>query len=131
MFKNVLLLAVLFLFSSLFTAAQTVHHSDAPHLACRALEIHNDPQLKVTVIVFHQADEAQRAELAQLLRDHSDETVEIQGSQGGWQQAQMVRMKSCFGRGLLIMPTSVPVSVSEHSQFLLRIPGAAAPTSQN
>ena len=129
MFKNTVWLAILLLLFSLFPAAQTAPHSDSLYLACRALEVHNDPQLKVAVIVFHQADEAQRAELAQLLRDHSDETVEIQGSQGGWQQAYVVRMKSCFGRGLLIMPTPAPVS--EHSQFLLRIPAAGSPSSQN
>jgi len=46
-------------------------------LACRALEAHSGDELKVTVVVFHQRDEAQRSQLATLLREHSGETVEV------------------------------------------------------
>lgn len=124
MFKNAVRTAVLLVLASLFGIAQTAQPAPPVYLACRVVEIHTDAQLKVAVILFHQADPSQRAELAQMLRDHSDEAVEIQNSQGGWQLAWMVRMKSCFGRGLLIMPTPAPVS--EHSQFLLRIPNGSS-----
>jgi len=130
MFKRARSVAVLLLACALCSAAQTEHHGDSLYLACRALEVHSDSQLKVAVIVFHQADESQRAELAQLLRDHSGETVEIQGTEaGGWQRAQMVRMKSCFGRGLLMM--TAPAPVSDGSHFLLRIPNPGSSSSQN
>ena len=87
-------------------------------IACRALEAHTDDGLKVTMIIFHQRDEAQRPQLAELLRNHSGEMVEVQAGDGTWQRARMVRLKSCFGRGLLFL--AAPGPISEHSEFLLR-----------
>jgi len=125
MSRNSVVLAVLLLLVPVLTAAQTEPHAPAVVIACRALEVHTDPELKVAVIVFHQRDHAQRSELAVLLRDHSGETVEIQGDNGSWQSARMVRLKSCFGRGLLMM--AAPSPIAQRSQFLLRVPGGAAP----
>jgi len=51
-------------------------------LACGALEAHRDDELKVTVVVFHQRDEAQRSHLATLQREHSGEMVEVQWRMG-------------------------------------------------
>jgi len=92
----------------------------AGSLGCRALETYTDGELKVAAIVFHQHDEAQRSQLAVLLRDHSGEMVEIQGEDGKWRRARMVRLKSCFGRGLLLL--TAPAPFSEHAEFLLRVP---------
>jgi len=105
--------------------AQAQQQPPAVTLACRALETHADPDLKVVVIVFHQRDVAQRSELAVLLRDYSGEAVEIQGADGGWHAARMFRLKSCFGRGLLML--TGPSPIGEHAQFLMRVPGATAP----
>jgi hypothetical protein len=88
-------------------------------IACRALEAHTDSELKVTVVVFHQRDEAQRSQLATLLRGHSGEMVEVQAGDGTWRRARMVRLKSCFGRGLLLLPAPAPFS--ERSEFILRM----------
>ena len=88
--------------------------------ACRALEAHTDDELKVTVIVFHQRDEAQRSHLAALLREHSGAMVEVQAGDGTWRRARMVRLKSCFGRGLLMLPAPAPFS--DRTEFLLRVP---------
>jgi hypothetical protein len=106
--------------------AQT-DHPVAVTIACRALEVHTDPELKTAVIVFHQRDQAQASELAVLLRDHAGETVEIQGDDGGWHKARMERLKSAFGRGMLML--AAPSPIAEHSQFLLRVPGGAAPAT--
>ena len=106
-------------------AAQTQPSPNAVTIACRALEVHEDLELKTAVIVFHQADQSQGSELAVLLRDHSGQTVEIQGADGGWHSARMDRMKTNFGRGMLLLASPSPVA--EHSQFLLRVPGGAAP----
>ena len=89
-------------------------------IACRALEAHSDDALKVTVVVFHQRDDAQRSQLAELLREHSGQMVEVQASDGSWRRARMVRLKSCFGRGLLLLP--VPAPFSERAEFALRLP---------
>jgi len=90
-------------------------------IACRALETHTDDELKVTVVVFHQRDEGQRSQLAELLRGHSGQMVEVQAGDGPWHHARLVRLKSCFGRGLLILPASAPFL--ERTEFMLRLPG--------
>jgi hypothetical protein len=94
--------------------------ADAGTIACRALEAHTDDELKVTVIVFHQRDEAQRSQLAALLREHSGAMVEVQSNDGPWRRARLVRLKSCFGRGLLLVPTPAPFS--DRAEFVLRLP---------
>ncbi len=79
--------------------------------------------------MFRARDEAQRSELAVLLRNHSGDMVEIQGTAGNWQSARMFRLRTCFGRGLLLVPTPSPIA--ERSEFLLRVPGgSAAPPAQ-
>jgi len=95
--------------------------ADIGTIACRALEAHTDDELKVTVIVFHQRAEAQRSQLAALLREHSGEMVEVQASDGAWRRARLVRLKACFGRGLLMLPAPAPFS--ERAEFVLRLPG--------
>jgi len=94
--------------------------TDVNTVACRTLEAHTDDELKVTVVVFHQRDEAQRSQLATLLRGHSGEMVEVRAGDGVWRRARMVRLKSCFGRGLLLLPAPAPFS--ESAEFTLRLP---------
>ncbi len=104
---------------SLSQAAPPAATADEQTIACRALEAHTDGELKVTVVVFHQRDEANRSQLAALLRAHSGEMVEVQAGDGTWRRARMLRLKSCFGRGLLFV--SAPAPISERSDFLLRL----------
>ena len=116
-------LAALFLslpFLSGVQAAPPAAAPDAGTIACRALETHTDDELKVTVVVFHQRDEAQRSQLAALLREHSGAMVEVQSGDGAWRRARLVRLKSCFGRGLLMLPAPAPFS--DRAQFVLRLP---------
>jgi len=115
-------IAVLFLVSPVLSGSQAAPPASpqAATIACRALEAHTDDELKVTVVVFHQRDEAQRSQLATLLREHSGQMVEVRASDGSWRRARMVRLRSCFGRGLLLLP--VPAPFSEHAEFALRLP---------
>jgi len=114
--------ATLFLILPLLAWSQSAPptSADSGMIACRALEAHTDDELKVTVIVFHQRDEAQRAPLAALLREHSGARVEVQAGDGAWRPARLVRLKSCFGRGLLILPAAAPFS--DRAEFVLRVP---------
>jgi hypothetical protein len=104
--------------------ARTQSQSPPVTIACRALEVHTDPDLKTAVVVFRARDEAQRSELAVLLSNQSGATVEIQGSAGNWRSARMFRLRTCIGRGLLLVPTPSPVA--ERAQFLLRVAGGSA-----
>lgn len=116
-------LAALFLslpFLSCVQAAPPAATVEASMIACRALEVHTDDELKVTVVVFHQRDEAQRSQLATLLREHSGAMVEVQAGDGAWRRARLVRLKSCFGRGLLMLPSPAPFS--DRAEFVLRLP---------
>jgi len=116
-----LLLAALLLMWPILSGSQAAPASaQVETIACRALEVHSDEELKVTVAVFHQRDEGQRSPLAALLREHSGAMVEVQAGDGTWRRARMVRLKSCFGRGLLLLSTPAPFS--ERGEFLLRVP---------
>jgi len=118
-------IAVLFLISPVLSGSQAAPPAPAQTgtIACRALEAHTDDELKVTVVVFHQRDEAQRSQLAELLRGHSGQMVEVQASDGSWRHARLLRLKSCFGRGLLMLP--VPAPFSDRAEFALRLPADA------
>jgi hypothetical protein len=88
-------------------------------VACQVLEGHTSPQLHVTVVLFHQRNEKDRARLGSLLREHSDVPVEFQGQDGTWHPATVVRLKSCFGRGLLVFATG-SAQLTEKDQFSLK-----------
>ena len=117
------LVAAPFVILPVFSGAQAAPNpgtGSAGTIACRALESHTDNDLKVTVIVFHQRDEARRSQLAALLRGHSGAMVEVQAGDGAWRRARLVRLKSCFGRGLLMLPAPAPFS--DRAEFVLRVP---------
>ena len=121
---RVLSQAALLLILAIAAAAQAAPSpatAEPVRIACRALETHTDDELKVTVVVFHQRDEGQRSQLAELLRGHSGQMVEVQAGDGSWRRARIVRLKSCFGRGLLILPAPAPFP--ERTEFMLRLPG--------
>lgn len=100
-------------------------HAPPPEaIPCRVLEAHTSPQSGVTVIVFHQRDASDRARLGELLRGHSGEAVEIQTADGHWHAATVLRLKSCFGRGLLLFPAK-EATLGEKDEFVLRFSSKA------
>jgi len=119
---SVVFTALYLIFPVPFTAQAAPHPAaaDAGTIVCHALEAHTDSELEVTVVVFHQRNEAQRSQLATLLREHSGAMVEVQSGDGAWRRARLVRLKSCFGRGLLMLP--VPAPFSDRAEFVLRLP---------
>ena len=119
-------LVALLLTLPVFSGAQAALRpaaADFETIACRALEAHTDDELKIAVVVFHQRDESQRSQLATLLREHSGAMVEVQAGDGTWRRARLVRLKSCFGRGLLML--LAPAPFPEHAEFALRLPADA------
>jgi hypothetical protein len=110
-------------------APQTLQHrppeQDPRVVVCRAMEAHTSRDPAVTVVLFHQRDRADAQRLMALLRHASEKVVEFQTGDGAaWQTAPVVRLKNCFGRGLLILPAGA-APLSEGARFLLRFPGAA------
>ena len=96
-----------------------------PLVACRVLEVHADATLGVTVVVFHHRDDADRARVGAILRAHDGAATEFQTSDGASHPATVMRLKSCFGRGLLLFRAGV-ATLAEKDEFLLREPAANA-----
>ncbi len=99
--------------------------SPQPLVACRALEAHTDAALGVTIIVFHQRDDADRSRVGALLRAHDGAAIEFQTSDGVLHAATVMRLKSCFGRGLLLFRAGA-ATLAAKDEFLLREPPAGA-----
>jgi hypothetical protein len=99
--------------------------SSTPSVACRALEVHTDTALGVTLVVFHQRDDDDRGRVGALLREHDGAAVEFRTSDGATHPATVMRLKSCFGRGLLLYRAGA-ARLAEKDDFLLREPTAGA-----
>ena len=72
-----------------------------------------------TVVMFHQRDKADGPRLGELLLAHSGEEVQFETRDGRRHRATVARMKSCFGRGLLIFAARAARLV-EKEDFVLR-----------
>jgi len=99
-------------------AAQT-KNDDAGIVACHVLEAHASAHPAVIAIIFHQRDKQDQARLASLLQHLAGESVELQTGDGKWANATVVRLKSCFGRGLLLLPADAP-PMKDGGEFLLK-----------
>jgi hypothetical protein len=94
-------------------------------VVCRVMEAHTSRDPAVTVVLFHQRDKADAERLKALLIRASKNAVEFQTGDGGdWHAAQVVRLKNCFGRGLLILAAST-TPPAEGGTFRLRFPVAS------
>jgi hypothetical protein len=98
----------------------------APAIACRALEVHTDAKLGVTIVVFHQRDDRDRDRVGALLRADDGGAVEFRTADGAPHPATLMRLKSCFGRGLLLFPADA-ARIAEKDGFLLVPPPPEAP----
>ena len=87
-------------------------------IPCRALVVHVDPRLNVTVVVFHQRDDSDRGRVGELLRGHDGATIGFRTSDGALHPATVMRLKSCFGRGLLLFPARA-ARLSEKDEFMI------------
>ncbi len=77
--------------------------------------------MQVTGAVFHQADAAERAPLAKFIQENSGKTIEFETADAQVHSATLFRMKSCFGRGMLVL-RSGDAHLAERSTFTLRLP---------
>jgi hypothetical protein len=53
----------------------------------------------------------------------------VQIGDGSWQRATVVRLKSCFGRGLLILPPGEP-ALKDGETFLLKFASGSGGASR-
>ena len=89
---------------------------------CRVMEALVAERAGATAVIFHQRDKADGPRLGELLLAHSGEGVEFETPDRRWHRATVARMKSCFGRGLLIFAAG-EAKLAEKENFVLRFQG--------
>lgn len=97
-------------------------------IECRVMEVFVSERLGTAAVVFHQRDKADGLRLGELLLAHSGEEVEFETRDGRWHRATVGRMKSCFGRGLLLF-ASGEAKLAAKEDFVLRFPDSNSPRS--
>lgn len=89
---------------------------------CSVMETFDDAKLGVRAVIFHQRDKADGPRLGSLLLAHTGEEMELQTTSGQRYRATVFRVKSAFGRGLVLIPPG-KFQLAAHDQFTLRGPG--------
>ncbi len=90
-------------------------------VACRVLEVETSAHPQLTLVVFHHREDKDRDRLGTLLKQLSGASVAFQAADGTWHDASVVRLKSCFGRGLLLFATG-EAKFTARDTFLLKFP---------
>lgn len=88
---------------------------------CRVMEVFVSERTGTTAVIFHQRDKADGPRLGELLLARSGEEVEFEMPDARRHRATVARMKSCFGRGMLLFATS-EAKLAEKDDFVLRLP---------
>ena len=91
--------------------------SAAQTITCRVIESKTAEGLRL--VIFHHGQSVDRDRLGALLRQHDGEDVEFQTPTGAWQAATVLRLRSCFGRGLLVLRATA-ARLADGDEFILR-----------
>ncbi len=117
MVKKVLSLVGLFLL--LVPAVLAQKEAGDRTIECQAMEVFVAERFGTTAIIFHQRDKVDGPRLGELLRAHSGAEVEFETRDGRWHRASIFRVKSCFGRGLLLFAAG-EAKLAAKDEFVLR-----------
>jgi hypothetical protein len=117
--RPLILVAALALSAQLFAATRQTDTDAADIVNCRVLEAHTGTNPPVIAVVFHQRDRADQARLGSLLQNLSSEAVEMRIGDGKWTSVTVAWLKSCFGRGLLLLASDAP-ELKDGATFVLR-----------
>jgi len=88
-------------------------------VACRVMESFPDQRLGVSAVLFHQRDKPDGPVLGEFLLAHSGQVAEIETADGRSHRVTVFRVKSCFGRGLLLLSNAVKLAPKD--QFVLNL----------
>jgi hypothetical protein len=107
--------------SLLATPRDQAAHAAAPSnvVICRVLEVHANKDPGIVLVIFHQRDKQDQPRFAALLKQSSGGTIQIRPSGAQWQSAAVIRLKSCFGRGMLILPAGT-TSLKERADLVVK-----------
>jgi len=89
-------------------------------VACRVLEAHTSGRDGITVVIFHQRNKADGPRLGDLIRALDGKSVRFEQADAKPHSATLFRLKSCFGRGLLVF-SSARARLEDKDEFLLRV----------
>jgi len=90
-------------------------------ITCRIMESFDDQGLGVRAIIFHQRDKADGPRLGSALLAHSGKEMEIETAKGQHFRVTVFRVRSAFGRGLILFPLG-RINLREQDEFALHIP---------
>jgi hypothetical protein len=117
---TILVIALLGLSHGAQVQAPRIDAGNGP-IVCSVIEAFEEDRLGVRAIVFHQHNKADGPRLGALLLAHSGEEMELETTGGRRYRATVFRIKSAFGRGLVLVPTSM-LKLGAHDEFTLRQP---------
>lgn len=108
--------------------AQAARQNAAPAvdlIECRILEAHTSAAPPVLLVIFHQRDKKDQPHLAELLKEKTGGMAEVQLGSAPWTKATVFRLKSNFGRGLLVLPAG-SLEMKNGGTFRIRFSPARA-----
>ncbi len=111
--------------AALRPAAQQNSPSNAGAIECRVLEAHISATPPVLLVIFHQRDKKDQPHLAELLKEKTGSMADVQVGDSPWTNATVFRLKSSFGRGLLVLPAGV-LEMKSGGTFRIRFSSASA-----
>ena len=125
-FSEIALSAILaILLSGRFQGAQVQQGPESKAenrgIICKAMEAFDDGRLQVRAIIFHQRDRADAPRLGAFLLAHSGEETDLETSNGQRYRVIVFRVRSAFGRGLMLVPTG-KVKLDARGEFTLFLP---------
>lgn len=91
-------------------------------VACRVLEAHTDDRNGMTIVIFHQKNKSDGPRLGEMLRALDGKSVRFEKADAKPHAATLFRLKTCFGRGLLLFPAST-ARLEAGDEFELKAPG--------
>jgi hypothetical protein len=92
-----------------------------PSVSCRVMEVFAAEPPGATVVIFHQRVKADGPRLGGLLLAHNGREAEFETDDGKRHRAKAFRVKSCFGRGMLVFAAG-ETKLAEGDDFVLRFP---------
>ena len=97
--------------------------AESKEIRCRVMEVFEDRHLAVRAVIFHQRDKADGPRLGSLLLAQSGRDVEFEMASGQKYRATVFRVRSAFGRGLMLLPANAP-KLAADDELTLRVSGA-------
>jgi hypothetical protein len=85
------------------------------------MEVFTAEQQGVAAVIFHQSDKAEGPRLGELLKSYSGREMGFTTADGKSHRGKVFRVRSCFGRGLMLLPSS-EARLKEKDEFVLNSP---------